>query len=134
MVGVCMSSYEISTIITLNYDESIKKVTEALKKEGFGILTEIDVKATLKNKLDVDFERYIILGACNPPFAKKVLDIDRSIGLLLPCNVVVQELKDGTTKVSAFDPEAMLVLVNNPQIQPIAQEIKHKLQNAIHSL
>ena len=134
MVGVCMSSYEISTIITLNYDESIKKVIEALKKEGFGILTEIDVKATLKKKLDVDFERYIILGACNPPFAKKVLDIDRSIGLLLPCNVVVQELKDGTTKVSAFDPEAMLVLVNNPQIQPIAQEIKHKLQNAIHSL
>lgn len=129
-----MSSYEISKIIKLSYDESIKKVTEGLKKEGFGILTEIDVKSTMKKKLDVDFERYIILGACNPPFAKKVLDIDRSIGLLLPCNVVVQEQKDGTTKVSAFNPEAMLVLINNAQIEPIAQEIKHKLQNVINSL
>jgi uncharacterized protein (DUF302 family) len=106
-----------------------------LKKEGFGVLTEIDVKKTFKDKLDVEFERYAILGACNPPFAKKSLDLEREIGLLLPCNVIVQELEGGKkTKVAAIDPEIMFKIIDNAEMEQIALEVKSKLQRVITSL
>ncbi|MHA2305128.1 MAG: DUF302 domain-containing protein [Candidatus Hodarchaeales archaeon] len=130
-----MVKYEISTIIYDNYDSVIEKTIEELKKEGFGVLTEIDVKKTLKVKLNENFERYIILGACNPPFAKKALDVEREIGLLLPCNVIVQELEEGRkTKVAAIDPEMMFKIIDNKQVAPIATEVKNKLQRVINSL
>ncbi len=130
-----MVEYEISTIISDNYDSVFKKTIEALKNEGFGVLTEIDVKKTFKDKLDVEFERYAILGACNPPFAKKALDLEREIGLLLPCNVIVQELEGGKkTKVAAINPDIMFKMIDNPKIEPIAQEVKLKLQKVISSL
>ncbi len=130
-----MVGYEISTILTEDYDIAVDKTKEALKKEGFGVLTEIDVKKTFKEKLNESFERYIILGACNPLFAKKALDLEREIGLLLPCNVIVQELEEGKkTKVAAIDPEKMFNIINKTQLAPIAAEIKKKLQNVINSL
>ena len=110
------------------------KIIKALKVEGFGILTEIDVKATFKKKLDVDFEKYKILGACNPPFAKKALDVDRSVGNLLPCNVYVQELEANKTKVSAIDPIKMFQILPISDLEPIAKEIKDRITRAINSL
>ncbi|MFX1284847.1 MAG: DUF302 domain-containing protein [Promethearchaeota archaeon] len=130
-----MTDYEISVVLKENFDTVVIKTIEALKKEGFGVLTEIDVKKTLKEKLNVEFERYVILGACNPPFSKRVLDIEREIGLLLPCNIIVQELqKKKTTKVAAIDPERMFKMIGNPQMEPIAKEVKTKLQRVISSL
>ena len=129
-----MVNYEISTVLNEEYDVAVSKTVNALKDEGFGVLTEIDVKQTLKTKLNVDFERYVILGACNPPFAKKALDFEREIGLLLPCNVVVQEVKEGKIKVAAIDPEKMFQIIGNPQVEPVAKEVKAKLQRVIESL
>jgi uncharacterized protein (DUF302 family) len=108
-------------------------VTDALKREGFGILTQIDVKDTLKKKLDVDFRRYLILGACNPSLAYKALSIDAQIGLLLPCNVVVQEA-DGGAIVSIADPRAMFTVVDNPALAPIVDEAGQRLRRVIASL
>ena len=105
-----------------------------MKEEGFGILTEIDVKETFKKKLNADFERYKILGACNPPFAKMALDVDRSVGTLLPCNVYVQELEANKTKVSAIDPLKMFQILPQKELEPIAQEIKERLNRALNSL
>lgn len=127
-------SYYITTKTTNTYEEAIKKVTSELKKEGFGILTEIDVKETLKKKLDVDFRRYKILGACNPPFAYQALQSEDKIGLMLPCNVIVQETSDGLVEVSAVDPIASMQAVDNPALGEIATQVRAKLQNVISNI
>ena len=117
-----------------SFEETIDRVTEELKKEGFGILTEIDVQATLKKKLDVDFKKYQILGACNPPFAHKALQAENKIGAMLPCNVIVQELDDGKTEVAAVDPVVSMQAVENENLAGIASEIRAKLEKVIHSM
>ena len=116
------------------FDDALEKVTAALKREGFGVLTQIDVKETLKKKLDVDFRRYIILGACNPPLAHKALSAEPQIGLLLPCNVVVQEASEGGVTVSIADPRAMFSLVNNPRLTPVVEDSDQRLRRVIASL
>ena len=121
--------YGFSKTVDLSYEQAIEKVTEELKKEGFGVLTTIDVKDTLKRKLNVDFSKYMILGACNPPFAYESLQAEEELGLLLPCNVIVYE-KEGKTRVSVFDPMVMDAVIDNPQIEPIAKKVKEKLQRA----
>lgn len=120
-------SYSISKIIDLTYEEALEKVTDELKKEGFGVLTEIDVKATLKEKLAVDVPKYKILGACNPPFAHKALKAEPGVGLLLPCNVVVYESESGETTVAAINAEAMLSVIGRDDITPIAKEVNQRL-------
>lgn len=127
-------SYHFTTTLDIPFDDAITKVTEALKEEGFGILTEIDVKATLKKKLDVDFQRYTILGACNPGFAHKALLAENKIGTMLPCNVVVQENDDGKIEVSAVDPMASMQAIENPTLGDIAQEVQGKLKAVIEGL
>lgn len=119
--------YGFSKIIDLGFEEAINKVTDELKKEGFGVLTTIDVKDTLKKKINVDFKKYTILGACNPPIAHKALQAEEELGLLLPCNVIVYE-KDNKTTVSFFDPMIMTKLIDNKKMEPIAKEVKEKLQ------
>lgn len=126
-------TYGISTTVNYSFQQAIDKVTEELKKEGFGVLTTIDVSDTLKKKLDVDFPQYIILGACNPPFAHQALTAEEEIGLLLPCNVIVYE-KQGTTHVAAFDPLVMSSILDNPAILPIAQEVRNRLERVIRAL
>ena len=123
-------SYGFSKTVNVSYDQAVEKVTEELKKEGFGVLTTIDVKETLKKKLNVDFKRYIILGACNPPFAHQALLAEEEIGLLLPCNVVVYEKGDKTV-VSAFDPMTMLKIVDNPGVASVATEVQARLKRVI---
>lgn len=123
-------SYGFSRTVPHTYDAAIERVTEELKKEGFGVLTTIDVRETLKKKLGVDFTRYIILGACNPPFAHRALQAEEQIGLLLPCNVIVYE-KEGATIVAAFDPMLMLDVIEGEAIRPIAEEVKAKLERVI---
>jgi uncharacterized protein (DUF302 family) len=127
-------TYGIRTTVNTSYEDTIPRVTDALKQEGFGILTQIDVKDTLKKKLNVDFPKYIILGACNPPLAHKALSSETEIGLLLPCNVIVYEGKDGRTVVSAQDPDAALGIVGNAAISPVAQEARERLARVIESL
>ena len=127
-------SYYFSREIDLPFDEAIEHVTEALKQEGFGVLTEIDVKATLKKKLDEDFRNYHILGACNPPFAHKALLAEPHIGLMLPCNVVVQDGENGKTLVSAIDPVASMKAVENESLGDVAGQVRTKLQHVIESL
>lgn len=128
-------SYHISkTIVNISFNQAIEKVTEELKKEGFGVLTEIDVKAILKKKLDVDFRKYTILGACNPAYAYKALQAEDKIGIMLPCNVVVQEKEDGNIEVSAVNPIASMQAVQNESLAGIADEIKQKLQTVIDAL
>lgn len=122
--------YGFSRTIDLSYEKTIERITEELKKEGFGVLTSIDVKDTFKKKINVDFKKYAILGACNPPFAHQALQAEEEIGLLLPCNVIVYE-KDGKTNVSVFDPMAMSELIKNPVIESVAQQVKTKLQHAL---
>ncbi|RMH74960.1 MAG: DUF302 domain-containing protein [Calditrichaeota bacterium] len=127
-------SYYFARTVDMSFEEAIDRVTEALKEKGFGILTEIDVKETLKKKLDVDFRKYRILGACNPPFAHKALQAEDKIGLMLPCNVVVQETEDGQVEVSAIDPVASMQAVKNPALEGIANEVRGMLQQVIESL
>ena len=126
--------YYFNKTITDSFENAIQKVTEALKKEGFGILTEIDLKATLKKKLDVDFYNYTILGACNPPFAYKALLAEDKIGTMLPCNVIVQEKVAGQIEVSAVDPAASMQAIDNKDLQVIATEISTRLQKVIEAL
>lgn len=126
--------YYFSKTINDSFDKAIQKVTEALKVEGFGILTEIDIKATLKKKLDVDFYNYKILGACNPPFAYKALLAEDKIGTMLPCNVIVQEKVAGQVEVSAVDPAASMQAIENKDLQDIATEIRTRLQKVIEAL
>ncbi len=116
------------------YEQAIEKVTQALKKEGFGVLTEIDVKATFKKKLDVDFRRYVILGACNPPLAHRALSADLDVGLLLPCNVVVYELDENKSVIGLVDPIAMLGVLSSPELGPIADEARARLARVAASL
>ncbi len=126
-------NYGFSKTVELSFEDTINKVTEELKKEGFGILTTIDIKETLKNKIDVDFKKYTILGACNPTLAHKALQAEEEIGLLLPCNVIVYE-KDSKSIVSVFDPSLMSKVVENENLTPIAEEVKEKLQRVFDSI
>ena len=128
------SNYGFSKVIDLGFDEAIEKVTEELKKEGFGILTEIDVKETLKKKLDVDFKPYKILGACNPPFAYKALQAEEQIGLMLPCNVIVYVNDNSETVVSAINPIASMQAVKNDNLGEVAETIQSKLKKIIENL
>src|SRR4030042_5669693 len=128
MKGEHTVSYYFSKIVNVSFDEAVTKVTGELKKEGFGILTEIDVKETIKKKLNVDFSRYKILGACNPPFAYKALTAENKIGTMLPCNVIVQEISGGRVEVAAIDPVASMQAVENPALKEIASAISNKLK------
>ena len=119
--------------LNASYDEAVQRATAALKEEGFGVLTTIDVKETLKQKLNVDFRRYVILGACNPPLAHRALNADLDVGLLLPCNVIVYE-QDGGAVVSLVDPLVMLGVMANPAVEPIANEAREKLQRVADKL
>ena len=127
-------SYHFSKTINAPFDEVIVRVTDELKKEGFGILTDIDVKATLRKKLDVEFRNYRILGACNPPFAYEALQKEDKIGTMLPCNVVVQEKEPGVCEVSAVDPVASMMAVDNPALGGVAMQVQAKLKKVILSL
>lgn len=129
-----MKYYYSKLLKNVSFDEAVEKVTEALKLEGFGVLTEIDVKATFKKKLDVDFRPYKILGACNPPYAHKALSVEDKIGIMLPCNVIIQETSDDKIEVAAVDPVASMTAVENEQLTSIAKEIKTKLERVIASL
>lgn len=128
------TNYGFSKVVNLGYEEAIEKVTEELKKEGFGVLTEIDVKATLKKKLDVDFKPYKILGACNPPFAYKSLQAEEQIGLMLPCNVIIYVNDNGETVVAAIDPSASMQAIDNQDLVEIADQIKNKLKSVIERM
>jgi len=127
-------SYYFSKTLKVSFDEAIAKVTEALKKDGFGIITEIDVKETLKKKLSVDFRKYKILGACNPPFAYKALQLEDKIGLMMPCNVIVQELPGGKVEVAAIDPVASMAAVKNTKLGEVGKEVSAKLKAVIDNL
>jgi uncharacterized protein (DUF302 family) len=126
--------YGFGKAVALGFDAAIEKVTRELAKEGFGILTEIDVQATLKKKLGIDGLPYRILGACNPPFAHKALSAEPQIGLLLPCNVVVRQDEAGKVLVEFMDPEAVLKLVDRAEVAPIAAEVKTRLQRVMAAL
>jgi uncharacterized protein (DUF302 family) len=126
--------YFNSKKVELPFEQAITKVTELLKEEGFGVLTEIDVKDTLKKKLDVDFKKYRILGACNPNFAYQALQAEDKIGVMLPCNVIVEEHQDGTIEVSAVDPVASMQAVENDSLEPIAEQVRANLKKVIDSL
>ena len=127
-------TYHFSKTLTLGMDDAIARVTEELKKEGFGILTEIDVQKTLKAKIDVDFRPYRILGACNPGFAHKALLAEDKIGTMLPCNVIVQQHAPGSVEVSAVDPMESMKAIGNPALGIIATEVRDKLQRVIAQL
>ncbi|MBK9358824.1 MAG: DUF302 domain-containing protein [Bacteroidales bacterium] len=129
-----MKYYYSKLLKNVSFDEAVEKVTEALKLEGFGVLTEIDVKATFKKKLDVDFRPYKILGACNPPYAHKALSVEDKIGIMLPCNVIIQETSDGNIEVAAVDPVASMMAIENPALMGIASEIQLKLRTVIEKL
>ena len=126
-------NYGFSKTLDMPFDQAIEKVTEELKKEGFGVLTSIDVKETLKQKINVDFKKYTILGACNPPIAHKALQEEEELGLLLPCNVIVYE-KDDKTNVSFFDPMVMTWIMENDNMKPIATEVQEKLQRVLKAI
>ena len=127
-------AYHFSKTVNEDFDTTIAKVKEELKKEGFGVLTEIDIQETLKNKLDVDFRRYKILGACNPQFAYEALKAEDTIGTMLPCNVIVQEYVNGEVKVSAVDPVASMMAVKNDKLGEVAGEVREKLSRVIENL
>lgn len=131
---VSFMSYYFSKTLEIGFDEAINRVIEELKKEGFGILTDIDVRAAMKKKLNVDFKNYRILGACNPPFAYQALQAEDKIGTMLPCNVIVQENDKGNVEVSAIDPIASMQAVQNPKLQDVAEQIRAKLKRVIDSL
>ncbi|MCX6142612.1 MAG: DUF302 domain-containing protein [Ignavibacteriales bacterium] len=126
-------SYGFARTVSLSYESAIERVTEELRKESFGILTTIDVKETLKKKLNVDFNKYIILGACNPSFAYQALQAEEQVGLLLPCNVIVYE-KDGKTILAAFDPMSMAKVMDNEAMEPIADQVRAKLFRALNAV
>ena len=129
-----INKYYFTKTINCSFENAIEKIKDSLKEEGFGILTEIDMKATLQKKLQVDFHNYTILGACNPPFAYQALLAEDKIGTMLPCNVIVQEKASGIIEVSAIDPSASMQLIENKKLQEIAQEVKIKLEKAILQL
>src|SRR5690606_31411304 len=124
--------YGIGTTVPLEYARAVERTKEELAKEGFGVLSEIDIASTLKKRLDVDFRPYVILGACNPPLAHRALTAERNLGLLLPCNVVVHATDEpGRSVVAAMDPEAALDLTGNPEVREVAREVKARLERAL---
>ena len=127
-------SYYFNKTLRVSFEDAITEVTEKLKEKGFGILTEIDVKDTLKKKLDVDFRKYKILGACNPPFAHKALQAEDKIGSMLPCNVIVQEKNENETEVAAIDPIASMQAVKNPSLTNVAMDVQKMLKAVIEEL
>jgi uncharacterized protein (DUF302 family) len=127
-------SYYFSKTLVLPFDEAITRVVDELKKEGFGVLTEIDVKATLKKKLGADFRNYRILGACNPPFAYEALKAEDKIGTMLPCNVIVQETAGGAVEVAAINPISSMQAVDNPALGGVAMEVQAKLKRVVDNL
>ena len=129
-----MSYYYNKVLTDASFNEAIERVTDVLNKEGFGVLTEIDVKETLKKKLDVDFKKYRILGACNPAYAYKALQSEDKIGVMLPCNVIVEEHETGEVEVSAVDPIASMQAIENNELAAIAGEVRSKLRNVIDKL
>ena len=129
-----MADFGIRKTLDLGFDDALVRVPDALKAEGFGVLTEIDVQATLKKKLNADFRRYRILGACNPPFAHRALQHSLEVGMLMPCNVIVYEADDRKTVVSAVDPMQTMAAQGDEAIRPIADEVRRKLQRVIDSL
>lgn len=127
-------SYYISKKVNYDFEQAIKEATDRLKDEGFGVLTEIDVKETLKKKLDVDFKKYRILGACNPEFAHQALQHEDKIGTMLPCNVIVEENEDGSVEISAVDPLASMQAVENAELAGVAKEVKSRLEKVINAV
>jgi len=129
-----MPTYGISTKVSLPYEQALAKTREALKAEGFGVITEIDVKKTVKEKLGEEFRPYIILGACNPPLAHRAISMEPEIGLLMPCNVCVWDNMDGTSTVAAVDVSALFYIVQNPALQEIAETVSARLRRVVESI
>jgi uncharacterized protein (DUF302 family) len=129
-----VKQYAFSTVLDTSFEDAVSRVTESLKEEGFGVLTEIDVKSTLKKKLNVDFRKYVILGACNPPYAYQTLQTDLDVGLLLPCNVIVYETDDKKAYVSAINPIFALEVIKNDKLKKIAEEVSGKLKRVINRI
>jgi len=126
--------YYFSKIVNIDFEDTITRVTESLKTEGFGLVSTIDIQAKLKEKLGVDFKKYTILGACNPSYAYKTLQEEEKIGVMLPCNVVVIDREDGTTEVAAVHPLASMMAVQNAALEPLAKDVTEKLRNVINTL
>jgi uncharacterized protein (DUF302 family) len=131
---VSQASYAIARTVPMGFEEADRRIREALKAEGFGVLTEIDVAATLKEKLGLQFPPYTILGACNPPLAHQALQTEPDVGLLLPCNVVVRALPDGQTVVAALDPVRLLAVADNPDLDELAADVRARLTRAVHAI
>jgi uncharacterized protein (DUF302 family) len=129
-----VKEYAFTTILNTSYEDAVSKITDALKEEGFGVLTEIDVKATLKKKLGLDFRKYVILGACNPPYAHQTLQADLDVGLLLPCNVIVYETDDQKAYISAINPVSALEVIKNEALRKIAKEVSEKLKRVVNKV
>lgn len=127
-------SYYFAKTLDRGFDDAVRHTTDVLKQEGFGIITEIDVKDTLKKKINVDFRKYRILGACNPALAHKALEIEDKVGTMLPCNVVVQEVAGGMSEVAAIDPVASMQAIENPRLKAAAEEVREKLRKAVAAL
>ena len=127
-------SYYLGKMLRMPFEEAVTRTTEALKKEGFGIITQIDVKETLKSKIGVDFPAYRILGACNPTLAYEALKLENKVGTMLPCNVVVRDAGDGDTEVAAIDPVASMQAIDNPELKRAAEDVQRKLQKVINEL
>ena len=134
MTPLTDTAYTLSGTTSLGFDEAVPRVRQALKQEGFGVLTEIDVQATLKEKLGEDIAPYLILGACNPRYAHRALTLEPELGTLLPCNVTVYTQQDGTTRVSGVDPVALLGSVGRTDLEPIADEIQEKIERALQKV
>jgi uncharacterized protein (DUF302 family) len=126
--------YYFNKTLNTSFDDAVARVVTELKKEGFGVLTEIDVSEALKKKLDVDFKKYKILGACNPPFAYKALQLEDKIGTMLPCNVIVQEISAGVVEVAAVDPIASMQAIDNPKLRSVAEQVQAMLKKVIETL
>ena len=129
-----MTTYYFDKVVPLSFDETVEKTVDALKQEGFGIITRIDVRDTFKKKINVDFRNYLILGACNPTLAHEALQLEDKVGTMLPCNVIVQEAGIGGTEVAAIDPVASMSAIDNPRLKQAAQRVQAKLKKVIESL